>query len=470
MKVLRALSPVVGLLDLFIVLGTLAAAQELRAHIDLGVSLGPDERSWLSWQLFLVAVPIWAASFFFFGAHEPRRVATGTTIGRTLLSNLMGTLLFVSFFFFFKVVDFSRLLIGYFFVMSSTLLVARQVILRLVMRRKNALSRRMLLIGEGELGVEALDRISSIPWGFELLGVVAYDAQLSARAEELGITLYPREAQAEALVSRLGADDVLIALPSERHLELTDLIGDLDATAVRIHLVPDIMEFAFVRATVSDFLGLPVIGLRDPPHDQLGRTVKRALDFLGSLALIVALSPLLLLTAFAIKLSDGGPVLFRQRRVGENGREFEMLKFRSMVVNAEAQLLALGVDRGNLPAENPVFKLENDPRVTGLGQIMRRTSIDELPQLFNVLWGDMSLVGPRPEEAAVVECYSRFHRKRLTVKPGITGPMQVSGRGDLSMKQRVSVELAYIESWTLWSDLKILAKTIPVVLLGKGAR
>lgn len=194
---------------------------------------------------------------------------------------------------------------------------------------------------------------------------------------------------------------------------------------------------------------------------------KRGLDVVGAvvgLALTAVLTPFI---ALAIKLESQGPLIFSQERVGQGGRPFTIYKFRSMRDRAEAELPQL-VDMSNLP--EPVYKLTHDPRVTRVGRWLRRWSLDELPQFWNVLRGEMSLVGPRPEEVWLVEQYTPLQRRRLMVKPGITGPMQVNGRGDLPLRERVALELAYIENYSLWRDLAILGRTVPTVLWGKGAR
>jgi lipopolysaccharide/colanic/teichoic acid biosynthesis glycosyltransferase len=194
---------------------------------------------------------------------------------------------------------------------------------------------------------------------------------------------------------------------------------------------------------------------------------KRAIDITGSLVgltIAVLFGPFI---ALAIKLTSPGPILFRQERVGQGGQPFTIFKFRSMFNDAEKTLDKL-VNLDEL--EEPVFKLEDDPRITPLGRFLRRWSLDELPQFWNVFKGEMSLIGPRPEEARIVARYTDWHRRRLAVKPGITGPMQVNGRGDLRMDERVKLELDYIENYSLWRDIVILLKTIPAVFLGSGAR
>jgi lipopolysaccharide/colanic/teichoic acid biosynthesis glycosyltransferase len=194
--------------------------------------------------------------------------------------------------------------------------------------------------------------------------------------------------------------------------------------------------------------------------------IKRALDLtLAASSLVLAL-PLIAILGVLIKLETPGPVIFRQARIGQNGRPFQIYKLRSMVADAEARLVDV-LPQSGLPG--PAFKIHNDPRVTRMGRFMRRWSLDELPQLWNVLRGDMSLVGPRPEEAHVVAQYSDWHRLRLAVKPGLTGPMQVNGRGSLSLNERVRLELDYINHYSLGRDLSILLRSVPAVLSGDGA-
>ncbi len=194
--------------------------------------------------------------------------------------------------------------------------------------------------------------------------------------------------------------------------------------------------------------------------------LKRAIDIVGAVIGLILSAPFMLLIALAIKLDSPGPVIFSQMRAGNAGKPFRMFKFRSMVQHAETQLDSI-ITQSRLPL--PVFKIRNDPRVTRVGKFLRRFSLDELPQFYNVLRGEMSLVGPRPEELRIVALYNDWHRRRLTVKPGITGPMQTQRRGDLSLDERVRMELDYIEHYSLWRDVYYLAKTIPAVIRGEGA-
>jgi lipopolysaccharide/colanic/teichoic acid biosynthesis glycosyltransferase len=211
---------------------------------------------------------------------------------------------------------------------------------------------------------------------------------------------------------------------------------------------------------------LPVLDFRfsDPPRSTMA--MKRAMDLAVSITVLTLFSPLLLLSALLILVDSGRPVFFRQRRVGKEGVPFTMLKFRTMVADAEERLAEL-IDIEKL--DEPAFKIPDDPRVTGVGKYLRRTSIDELPQLFNVLRGEMSLVGPRPEEEAVVALYDERQRGRLAIKPGLTGPMQVYGRGDLTFEERLAMERDYLDNLSLLTDLQILMRTPRAIMRGEGA-
>jgi exopolysaccharide biosynthesis polyprenyl glycosylphosphotransferase len=217
---------------------------------------------------------------------------------------------------------------------------------------------------------------------------------------------------------------------------------------------------------VDDLGGIPLVGVREVGFGQKVRTIKRALDIVGAALGLTLGAPLLGLIAAAIRLDSPGPIIFRQTRVGANGERFEMYKFRSMFEGAEEELDEL---RDLNEVDGPIFKMKDDPRVTRVGRILRRTSLDELPQLWNVLRGDMSLVGPRPPLPSEVTEYREWHKKRLEVRPGVTGLWQVSGRSLVSFDEQCLLDIYYIENWSLWLDFKILLRTIPQVLFGNGA-
>jgi exopolysaccharide biosynthesis polyprenyl glycosylphosphotransferase len=261
-------------------------------------------------------------------------------------------------------------------------------------------------------------------------------------------------------------DRVIVASQSIEGDQLEELVLICRTRSVKLAVVPPVRGMFGTAVQLSYIADLPVIvyGTWDVSRSTL--LLKQTLDVLVASALLVVLSPLFLLIAIAIKLDSRGPILFRQTRVGLKGRCFRMLKFRTMVRDAEARLgEVVTIDR--LP--EPVFKLPRDPRVTHVGRLLRRTSLDELPQLWNVLRGEMSLVGPRPEEEQIVALYEPQHLVRLQVKPGLTGPMQVNGRGELRLEERLAVEREYIENLSIGRDLRILALTAVAVVGGHGA-
>ncbi|NQU12150.1 sugar transferase, partial [bacterium] len=227
-------------------------------------------------------------------------------------------------------------------------------------------------------------------------------------------------------------------------------------------------ESAIARATVEDFHGKPLLVFRTAPDVAWQLAAKRLLDIVGATLGLVVLGPLVILpSALAIRLTSPGPVIFRQRRSGLHGRPFWMYKLRSMITNAEMLKAELAVFN---EMSGPVFKMSEDPRVTSFGRFLRKTSIDELPQLWNVLMGDMSLVGPRPLPIQETDGFDPWHRRRLSMKPGLTCLWQISGRNQIDFEKWVQLDLEYIDRWSLWLDLKILLRTLPVVVIGFGAK
>jgi len=261
-------------------------------------------------------------------------------------------------------------------------------------------------------------------------------------------------------------DQVVITLPWQYQRKIERLVTESEATGVRTRVVPDLFQLSLGGVDVEDLNGIPLIGVKRSSLTGLNQVLKRGFDL--TLASVGALltAPLWGLIAVAIKLDSPGPVLFRQTRVGRDGRTFTFYKFRSMRVGAEAELGAL---RSQNEADGPLFKIRDDPRVTRVGRIIRRTSLDEMPQVINVLRGEMSLVGPRPPIPEEVELYREWHRRRLAIQPGMTGLWQVSGRSDLSFDEMVLLDIYYDENWSLPQDLMILLRTIPQVFFGDGA-
>jgi exopolysaccharide biosynthesis polyprenyl glycosylphosphotransferase len=263
-----------------------------------------------------------------------------------------------------------------------------------------------------------------------------------------------------------GVDRVVIACSELSEGVLEELLPACRLRGVKLTIVPPTRGMFGTATHLGHIADLPLLDYNTWDISRTTRTLKRAFDVLAATVGLVALSPLLVLAAVAILLDGGPPIFFRQTRAGEEGRPFEMIKFRTMVRNAEAMLPEL------VPLEqlaDPMFKLRNDPRVTRVGKLLRKTSIDELPQLVNVLRGDMSIVGPRPEQVDLVERYLPEHQFRIAVKPGLTGPMQVYGRGQLTFAERLAVEREYVENLSLTRDFRIVLLTLPAVIGRRGA-
>ena len=320
----------------------------------------------------------------------------------------------------------------------------------------------MLIVGDGQTGHRLAHFFQTNPAaGYAFVGFVTESTPAGASKVHLGT--FDR---LSTILDEAAIDEVIVALPGHQHERVIDVADRCQAHSVRVRIVPDLLDVIMVRATVSEMDGVPLIGIRDPVITGVQSWVKRVFDIVVAGGLLLVTLPIFVLAALCIVLDSRGRVFFTPERAGENGRSFRMLKFRTMIPDAEQQLETL-INLDELA--EPAYKLRDDPRVTRVGRWLRRTSLDELPQLINVLKGDMSMVGPRPEDMRVVAYYSRWHRKRLSVKPGLTGPMQVSGRGELPLDERVRLELMYISGYSILEDVKLLIKTVPAVVRGKGA-
>jgi exopolysaccharide biosynthesis polyprenyl glycosylphosphotransferase len=244
------------------------------------------------------------------------------------------------------------------------------------------------------------------------------------------------------------------------------IVHECEGRQISARIVPDLFQMSLTQVDVDDLAGVPLISVRQIGFGRLALLVKRAMDVAGAIIGLVVGAPLLALIAFAIRLDSPGPILFSQARIGQGGVPFRMLKFRSMRAGSEAELENLRLLN---ESDGPTFKMRDDPRITRIGRRLRRHSLDELPQLWNVLRGEMSLVGPRPPLPDEVDRYKDWHMRRLEVRPGLTGLWQVSGRSLLSFDEQVLLDIHYVEKWSLWLDLQTLLRTIPQVVLGDGA-
>ncbi len=334
------------------------------------------------------------------------------------------------------------------------------------LRKRGVGVSNVLIIGAGELGRAVMRALFARPdLGYRCIGFLD-DDPLRGQTDIGRFTALGSVSALPALLRRGGIDDVIITLPWSAQEKIAEIVALCQAHQVRVRIVPSLVQINFNRLDVSDFGGIPLLTLRESQFDPVSRAVKRAIDLvLGAFFLLISL-PIMLIAAIAIRLESPGPIIYSQVRVGQNGRHFKVYKLRSMHKDADKERDKL---RALNEASGPLFKIREDPRLTRVGRVIRKLSIDELPQFWNVIRGEMSIVGPRPPLPEEVQQYSDWHRERLRVKPGITGLWQISGRSELSFDEMVLLDVYYIENWSPALDLKIILATIPYVLSGRGA-
>ncbi|HET7010225.1 MAG TPA: sugar transferase [Anaerolineales bacterium] len=468
---IQPLALLMAALDLVLVPVGLLIAAWLRTEIPLGRGGAlPTEAVQLPWGVYVLAMVCWAAALSLNGAYSPQLVLRWYSEAvRVIYSSALATLLMAGVLYLFYR-EMSRLQFAYFLIVNTFLLLATRALLRiyyrLIGRARPGWRNRILIVGAGVLGRRVAQVIRDHGrWGYSLVGYLDDEPALAGAEIDGGRVLGTIEDALRAVQER-PVDEVWVALPPRAFERTARLVAALERQPVRVKIVPDYFSLALVQAKPEVLGGIPVIGLREPMIEGWTRVVKRAFDLaVGSLLLLLA-APILALAYLLVRLEGRGPVWIRQKRAGENGRLFDMLKFRTMVPEAEGMMEALAVrqDDGSL-----LHKRKDDPRITRVGRLLRRYSVDELPQLFNVLKGDMSLVGPRPELPWLVDMYQPWQRKRFSVPQGITGWWQINGRSDKPMHMNTEDDLYYVYNYSLWLDILILLRTPLVVLQGKGA-
>jgi exopolysaccharide biosynthesis polyprenyl glycosylphosphotransferase len=321
---------------------------------------------------------------------------------------------------------------------------------------------RTILVGKSSSVETLAGRLTQDAFaGYEVAGFVESEPSSSTDIE-------PWLAVVDEALASTGATAVAIALS---HGDVNDSVRQLawrlEGRGIDLLIAPGALDLAGPRLSVRPAAGLPLLHLDEAALSRPQRLAKRTLDLVGSILLIIALSPVLLACGIAVRTSSAGPIIFRQPRIGRAGQTFTMLKFRSMCAGADGERAKL---RAQHDHDDPMFKLHHDPRITSAGRVLRRWSLDELPQLFNVLGGSMSLVGPRPHPLDDVDRYGIEAFRRLALKPGMTGLWQVEGRSDLTWQEALQLDLYYVERWSLATDIVLLARTVRAVLQGRGAR
>jgi exopolysaccharide biosynthesis polyprenyl glycosylphosphotransferase len=442
--------------------GTISFADFLALRIKLG-----------NFILFAGLLFIWHLILSLCGLYESKRLSTRHSevidvLKATTLSTLC--LMVPAAFFAKRTITLAFLVL--FWIFSSTLMVLARLTVRYllgIMRRRGRNYRYILILGTNSRAMEFAARIGSKPeLGYRVLGFVDDDWPGNGEFLSTGHKLCCDFAGLSEFLRHNVVDEVAIYLPLRSFYEHTAQVAALcELHGIIMRINSDIFNLKIAKSHAEDFDGQGQIMATAEGQQGWPHLVKRALDICVSLVLLVVLAPVLFVTALLIRLMSPGPIFFDQKRVGLNKRQFVMYKFRTMIPNAEKaqeQLLALNEMTG------PVFKIKNDPRVTPIGRFLRKTSLDELPQLWNVLTGDMSLVGPRAMSVRDYQFFSEdWQRRRFSVRPGITCLWQVNGRNSIPFEQWMQLDMQYIDKWSLWLDLKILARTIPAVLKGSGA-
>ena len=441
--------------DLAATLLALAAAYELRFRAEIvPVTKGiPDPAVY--YRLYPLLAIVWPLVYYFYGLYQVRRHQTRMEEGLAILvATGLATLLLTGIATFSRGFTYSRLVLLLFFGLDVFFVFAGRTAIRRYLEeawRHGVGVRHVLVVGAGRLGRSVVEKLVEHPEaGMRAVGFVDDDPG-KRDGWVVGVPVVGSTADAARVVESRGIDTVFLALPLEAHRTMLAVLKDVGRTVADIRVVPDLMQHITFRAGVEDLDGLPVVNLTLTPLTGWMSLGKRALDIAIALGALAVFSPLLGVIALAIRLEDGGPVFYRQTRMGLDGRPFDIVKFRSMKVGAEDE-------------SGPVWAGAGDPRCTRVGRLLRRASLDELPQLLNVVKGEMSLVGPRPERPEFVrEFKERFpqYMVRHRVRAGMTGWAQVHGwRGNTSLTKRIEYDLYYIENWSLALDLKILWLTV----------
>lgn len=416
-------------------------------------------------ELLVFIVPVYMLIYSSCGVYTPKRtIRRRFEIYGILKANTVGIVaLIIGLYMIVREFNVSRSVMAlfYFFniVITSCFRLALRKGLRTI-RKKGYNLKHILIVGYSRAAEEYIDRLTDNPqWGYVACGIL--DNNIPAGTSYRGVKVLGSLGNLEIILPENKLDEIAIALSLKDYDYLEDIVGICEKSGVHTKFIPDYNSLIPSRPYTEDLQGLPVINIRYVPLTNTGNMmVKRAMDILGALFGLVVTSPIMLLSALLVKLSSPGPVIFRQERVGLHNKPFYMYKFRSMEQQSPKE-------------ERCAWTVKNDPRVTGVGKLLRRTSLDELPQLFNILKGDMSLVGPRPERPLFVEKFREEIPRYMVkhqVRPGLTGWAQVNGlRGDTSIRKRIEYDIYYIENWTMWLDIKIIFMTFFTGFINKNA-
>ena len=456
------------ILDILLTLAALLMARWIRGYFPAGVYLDDglaltylDKPLYFSPVLLPVVAVIWLMTFSALSIYRNQFVVWQYRQIQPIVVAVTGAVLMFAGVSYFAFPELSRFLFLYFYVLDLIFLTGWRLLIFRYLKLNHQTGvrprHRVLIAGQGELAADVATAIETFSWsGLELVGFAGDTPDALGNLNDL-----------PALIKTHAIDEVIFALPPNQQHILRKLVLQLQPLSVNLRLVPDVVDLAFVRATVEDFAGLPLIGLREPAISAFDRLIKRSFDIAAASVLLILSLPVALVAMALIKLDSPGAIFYTAQRVGEDGKIFNMLKFRTMVDGANQQETELFVqNRESIGLK----KGRHDPRVTRVGRILRRISLDELPQLLNVIKGDMSLVGPRPELPWLVERYEPWQHVRFTVPQGMTGWWQVNHRAaQQAYNVRVEDDLYYIHNYSFLFDVRILLMTIWAIVRGDGA-
>ncbi len=451
----RILNTIFVIIDAVIIAVSLISAYYIRFNSSLFTVNGDYLRFYFYMKSLLFIIPLYLSIYYLLDLYTSYRVKTiYVEIKRIIKGNLIGILLLLTALFLLKYIDYSRLVLVIFFVNVIVLTSVERICVRALlhtMRRKGYNLKHIVIVGTGKSAAEFIEKVNRLKYlGYNITGIFADKDKRGT--EFCGFPVIDKIEKLGEYLDIKRIDEVVIALLPEQNEKLSGIINICEKHGIRSMIIPDFNKYTSAYPYIDEIDGLQLIKIRHVPLDNiLKRYIKRLTDIIGSLLAIIIFSPVMFITTVLVKLTSAGPIIFRQKRVGEGGKEFEMYKFRSMIPHSEEVAATKWTE-------------ENDPRRTKFGSFIRKLSIDELPQLFNVLKGEMSLVGPRPERPYFVKKFKEKIPKYMVkhqVSPGITGWAQVNGwRGDTSIKKRIEYDIYYVENWTFIFDIKILFMTL----------
>ncbi|RLC47179.1 MAG: undecaprenyl-phosphate glucose phosphotransferase [Candidatus Coatesbacteria bacterium] len=450
--------------DVVATIGAFIASYYIRFYTIFEAPAGiPDIRLYISPLVLSAIAVLWVATFSIAGLYRPRRLKPRVDeFFKIIYVVILSVVILMGLGYMYRDYLFSRGVLLIFMFLDIVAIASFRMLLRSVLahlRKAGYNLRRLLIVGAGELAKNVIRKIEENPYvGLKIVGAVDNSKRIGERVGD-DVKVVGRIQDTSRIAADLGADQVLITLPFSQHKTLSKLLHDLKDTLIDIKIAPDILQHIMLRSYVEELDGIPIVNLTYTPLSGWRHRLKRLEDLAFSAVALVLLSPVFLVVSIVIKCTSKGPVFYKQERMGLDGKSFTMFKFRTMVDGADQS--------------GREWTTKNDPRVTRFGAVLRRFSIDEIPQFYNVFKGDMSIVGPRPEQPAFVDEFRNtipHYMLRHKVKSGMTGLAQVNGwRGDTSMRKRLKSDLYYIENWSLSMDFKILFRTITRAFNQKNA-